>query len=250
MQPDGGDHVVAFGSTCTTKRNQQRTVVFIHVCTINTWETILESLLLDLQVSGLLDIVETVTCSFVGNVPQQLPDFLKHDKVQVVHCGTSIQSFERPTLLALQKFATANSDYRILYLHTKGVTRSSNPALAARVRDWVSVMIYFLVYKFREALHALSVHDVVGVNFLKSDVHPAHFSGNFWWSKSAHLRHLACEIGHKYNDPELWVMSKQGHGTVCAELFRTGVNHYHVRFPPDLYVATVTSTRTHVVNCV
>ena len=54
-------------------------------------------------------------------------------------------------------------------------------------------------------LNLLNYYDCVGINLR---FYPnIHFSGNFWWSKSEHIKQLK-QIDNNYLSPEMFICSK------------------------------------------
>jgi len=85
-------------------------------------------------------------------------------------------------------------DMDILYLHSKGITAVKNALergnvdLYKKYHYWRQYMNWGVIENWNLCLNALQYDDVSGVGFLTK---PAkHFCGNFWWTKSEHLRTL------------------------------------------------------------
>jgi len=90
-------------------------------------------------------------------------------------------------------------------------------------------MSYFNIFKNEECLKNLDTNHAVGVNLHSS---PLHFSGNFWWSKSEHIRKLGPCNYETYNSPEFWITRVKGE---YKELWNSGVNHYFQRYEEHNY---------------
>ena len=214
--------------------------IYIHICTIGHWDLVLDRLFVSIRSSGLYDIVAGIRCCVLGNEIEAAVSLLSRDtKVRVVKTNRDVMLYERITLNALYDDASQD-DFYALYIHTKGVTRPIN---YGPVSDWTTYLTYFNVEKFQKALDLLETHDVVGVNL--QDEPKLHFSGNFWWTKSSHLKTLEREIGSGYTDPEFWICSRVGKASYVS-MFNTGVNHYHVPYSPDKYVGI--SQPLHIVS--
>lgn len=105
---------------------------------------------------------------------------------------------ETETLFALKDFCKNNLDYKILYIHTKGVTKESLTG-----ESWRLMMEYFVIDKWNMCVEYLDNYDAVGSN-LKilgpttwSDGRQSwekagtkHFVGNFWWANSSYINQL------------------------------------------------------------
>jgi hypothetical protein len=76
-------------------------------------------------------------------------------------------------------------DIDVLYIHGKGVISSSAP-----VANWRDILHHYLITKWPAAVANLAHSDVVGVKDATTEVDKLITSGNFWWSKSSHIRNL------------------------------------------------------------
>lgn len=203
------------------------TYVYIHVCCINNWKEIFGKLISDIKESGLYDKVKAIRCMILSQKEDLDNEHLTNDpKIEILGISSNLSLYESVTINRLYNDALSE-DFNVLYLHTKGVRHNcKNPC----VTDWVTYLSYFNIYKHDICLEMLKEYDTVGVNLLE----PLHYSGNFWWSKSEHIRKLG-ECKHvNYNSPEFWVTSVKG---VHKELWNSGVNHYYDRYTPDKYIS-------------
>jgi hypothetical protein len=73
---------------------------------------------------------------------------------------------------------------KILYIHTKGVTSNNNEC----INDWRKYMLYFNVVQHEQASKELENYDTYGVDLVTEPT--KHYSGNFWWSNSNHIKKL------------------------------------------------------------
>ena len=129
-------------------------------------------------------------------------------------------------------------DDRILYIHTKGVTRYNTsiftvencdidiPNLYKNICQRRDLMEFFLIKKYEVCLKILDDYnvDTVGINICDS---PLHYSGNFWWTTGRYLHSL------RYDEPktENWILGKYG---TYISLFQSpfvGGKHYYNDFP-------------------
>ena len=87
---------------------------------------------------------------------------------------------------------------QVLYFHAKGVT-SLQRNLDKNDKDfgydiltnnyhWRKFLDWGMIEKHETCLHLLKEKDVVGVNFSNWPVN--HFSGNYWWATSEHIKKL------------------------------------------------------------
>jgi len=78
-------------------------------------------------------------------------------------------------------------------------------------------------------LNELNHCDAVGVNLQeKENDYPLHYSGNFWWSKSSHIRKLREINDNFYNSSEFWITSTNG---IYKSLWNSNTHHYNEPYP-------------------
>ena len=105
---------------------------------------------------------------------------------------------ETETLMSLKDFASENTDYKILYLHTKGASKGTLNSQSYRL-----MMEYFVIDKWKECVEYLNEYDCVGQTWIvngdtvwsNGEVTPntkniGHFSGNFWWANASYINRL------------------------------------------------------------
>ena len=199
--------------------------IYLHICCIHNWEEVFTKLLNDIKRSGLYDKIEKIRCAVLTE--KGVSDELFQDpKIELLGVHRNLNLYEQATLHPLYEHAQQEEFY-VLYLHTKGVRHNNtNPCII----DWVNYLSYFNIEKHETCIQGLETHDTVGVNLQNDPC--VHYSGNFWWSKSSHIRTLQkCEYTC-YNSPEFWVTSVPGK---FLNLASSNVNHYNQRYPPSLY---------------
>lgn len=107
---------------------------------------------------------------------------------------------EGDTLESLHTFAVQNPGWKILYTHSKGVTKP----VYEEVKGWTDFLFSEVVDKREKYLNALSevgaagplprssaykCPECFGVEGILGEYFP-HFSGNFWWATSEHIAEL------------------------------------------------------------
>jgi len=199
--------------------------IYIHICIKGTWLDILTNIITNIKKSGLYDIIDKIKCFILGNL-NKIPDIFNDEKIIIVKQDPNIQLYERFTLNNLYNDCLKEEFY-VLYLHTKGIQWPNSQ----QVKDWVEYLIYFNMFKKKEIIDFLENYDTVGVNLQPGP----HYSGNFWWSKSSHIKTLNKNIGSNYTDPEFWVTSKKG-GKYLS-LYLSGINHYNTTYPKEKYIS-------------
>ena len=206
--------------------------VFYHVCaTGDAALDVVRDQACKLLWSGVYDAAAALDAYVCGPATRRAAELLRSmGSKWRVHERPADASFERLTLLEARR-ACAPGD-RVLYLHSKGVTRAGDQA--ACVRDWRDVLELACVKEWRACVTLLDVFDAVGANGRAAAAGvPRHFSGNFWWATGAHLKRLPPEIGPGYVDPEMWVGREGRLWSVLdtCDLEPGGVNHYETRCP-------------------
>jgi len=236
-----------------------RNVVFIHSTILegsSTGTDILESILRDISSSGLLEEADRVfVINFGLFVPSRL--FSMFPTVVFVHGGSDSARFEIPTLQIVHyfsrlsrfvrdKFGVINSGteipYRLLYLHTKGVSARSE---IVPVRDWRRYMSHFSISNHRKCYTILNSreYDALGVDLIRTPLYPWqddyeenwHFSGNYWWALVdyvAELPRLSVNRNLKY-DAEFWIGSSES--ARLMSLHNSGISHYKHAYPIEKY---------------
>jgi hypothetical protein len=112
----------------------------------------------------------------------------------------NINYYELKTLdLMYDKVCSDISDEYYLYIHTKGVTRindnkDNNVGYSYKnVENWRNIMEHFNIEQWRTCIENLKLYDLVGCNYFPINYIPgipAHYSGNFWWSKTSYIKKL------------------------------------------------------------
>ena len=205
----------------------KKTYIYIHVCCINNWMEVFDTLILDIKKSGLYNKIHEIRCNILTETRDNF-SFFNHDKIKIIGTSSNLNAYETSTLRLLYQHSLLE-DFNVLYLHTKGI-RHNNTNI--NITDWVKYLSYFNIYKHDICINQLSNFDAVGVN-LQNEPH-FHYSGNFWWSKSKYIKKLSLPIQHEYNSPEFWI-TKTKIGNYLS-LWKSNINHYCHRYTEDKYI--------------
>lgn len=161
--------------------------IFYHIYQINHWENLFEQQIISMQQSGVYDAASHIHFGINGNLP--LPYNLI--KVKSIKRNSNVNS-EADTLADLHKFCVKNSGYKVLYIHTKGV---SYPKDHPGQTSWLTYLDYFNVKRWVECVKLLNNFDCVGTDWTTKhpdeniDV-PPHYSGNIWWANADYISKL------------------------------------------------------------
>ncbi len=209
-------------NTITEKIHEDGVVCFLHSCTFNNNTAILRGII-DMLTSKEYDIFDRIYVTNFGN-----PVACSNEKVTIINWYNNGKQFEKPSLNLLHHFSKLN-ECKILYLHTKGVTHNGN--MSQVIADWRNYMLYFLVEQGKDCIKILDKYDIVGVNY-QEEPHK-HYSGNFWWSNSKHIKLLEPIASTVRHDCEWWIMTKDNENYIS--LFNTGLDHYRTIYPREKY---------------
>ncbi len=142
--------------------------------------------------------------------------------------------YERFTLLSIFDYIKPND--KLLYIHTKGVTKPYDYG----DYDWRCYMEYFTICKWRECIQLLDSYDLVSANYVDNpgEEHKPHFSGNIWWSRGSHYLRLPREIDDNFVSPEFHVC-KCDPSIYCIHSLRSMVERipcYGKPYPFSLFI--------------
>ena len=143
-------------------------------------------------------------------------------------------------------------DFYVLYIHTKGVKRYIEDDHKYQcISDWVDSLLYFNIQKHGSMMDALNEFDISGIGLItwvppeergkgeeKRKTLPSPgdqpiFDGNFWWSKSEHIRKLNPVLNIGYTGPELWIT--QLYESKLISLWNSEKDHYHENYDSTEY---------------
>ena len=198
-------------------------ICFLHSCTLtNTGTHILDELYDEIKTSGLLDELDYLVVNNIGIKLDK--NHFKNDKVKVINYSEESNLFEIPTLVKVLRFSKTHPDCKLLYLHTKGISRNSQS-----VTDWTKYLSYFMITKHKDCLLHLDKYDAVGCNYtLKPH---KHFSGNFWWANTNYIKTIDGILMEKY-DAEWWILSNTNK---FYTIHNSNVDHYYFPYPREKY---------------
>lgn len=179
--------------------------IYYHICCIGDWKNIVTKTFTDIKNSGLYNLIDKIRCVILdASGESDFFELFNDPKIQIILKSPILELRERVTINKIYE-ASLKENFYVLYLHSKGVTRSGEkgpPVLA-----WAEYMKYFTITLHKKCIEFLGKYDAVGVNLVS--IPSPHFSGNFWWSKSAYLRNKReCteeDVKKEIIMPELWI---------------------------------------------
>lgn len=140
--------------------------------------------------------------------------------------------YEGTTLHEVYKFAQTE-DAKILYIHNKGTIELTEMSIA-----WREILNHFCITEWNKRIKELDNFDVIGVADSHVNTENKILSGNFWWSKTDHIKKLPPPINSTYLDDvnlhpqgpsyrysfEKWVTFPTD--TKIHYVYNTKINHY------------------------
>ena len=154
--------------------------VYFHLATIGEYQLIYEELINQVIESGLINKIDNLFTCTVGDGNLNP---IYHDKIKTIKVG-NVQDFEFPTLEKIENDISLTDDnIKILYFNGLGVTGNS-----PYKKSWRNYLSYFNIILHDECIKSLNNYDVCGVDWRTNPI--PHFSGNFWWANSKHLKTL------------------------------------------------------------
>ena len=177
--------------------NQAPLFVVYHISMMGRWEEICDRQFDRILASGLLN--DPMFQKMHVRVLGERDEFEKaerlfeghEDKVSVVYYSENLKLYEYPSTLKVKELAYQHPDSKILYLHSKGVTRPSF------VDEWSMYMEYFLLDHYDRCLWKLDRFAVASADIATRSQDPF-FMGNFWWAAARHVNELPTPL------PEPW----------------------------------------------
>lgn len=155
--------------------------IYFHIATIGEYQKVFDEIYTQLLESNLIGDVEIINLCIVG---QGDLDIQLNEKIKIYQ-DSDANSGEFFTLDKIKYFSdNTKENYRILYIHTKGVTTPNNECIT----DWRKYMTYFNVNQYQKCFDLLDQYDSCGVDLVNDPT--LHYSGNFWWANSSYIKKL------------------------------------------------------------
>jgi hypothetical protein len=237
---------------------KNKIAIFYHVYQANEWKKLYQEQINSLIVSGIYDECDFIHIGINGD--QELPFVL--DKMKIQYNENKI--LEANTLQSLWEFCIKNTDYRVMYFHTKGITRTSEYNCSITTNAWRIYLEYFVIHKWKKCIKDLNEYDCVGAEwsdqtkFTNSESEESeygispHYSGNFWWANASYIQGL--DIGYIYNEEmgrtrwksELWIGTKNPKFKSYHKVYSSigDISLYDFIYSPDKYMDKPENTET------
>lgn len=228
--------------------NNKKINIYINVAITGNVNYVLADLINSIIKSGLYSACNQIYLILNGDI-RNISLNLSIPKAKMVFANQDISKCEFPALDKIWQDCQ-EEDITVLYLHTKGVTKPGNQM----VKDWTDYLTHFNVIKWQDRFFELEEFECTGVNLggNPEDINdrpetwgygkaPLHYSGNFWWSKSSHIKNLPEPYKWLPDDnylkwrvmAEMWLCQISDSKYNCA--WHSNVNHYNENYPKSKY---------------
>lgn len=163
--------------------------IFFHVACMNYFGDVKNELIAAVRAACLEDAADEIHVNLAGKCR-----VLIDGKWRANVTRSDLSEFEFPTLGNL--WDNAKPDDKILYIHTKGVSHTTEPAKTS-CANWRRYMTWGVIERWRECVDALNENDLAGVLYVDSPRWGARcgsqqfFAGNFWWARGDYIKRLA-----------------------------------------------------------
>ena len=156
-------------------------VIYFHIATIGKYQEIFDEIYSQIVKSNLINEVEIINLCIVGGGKLEV---CFNEKIKIYR-DLYVETGEFFTLNLIKQFSeSTEQNFKILYIHTKGVTTPDNLC----IDDWRQYMTYFNVNQYQKCFDVLEEYDSCGVDLVSEPT--IHYSGNFWWANSSYIKRL------------------------------------------------------------
>lgn len=171
-------------------------------------DAVLFHILDTLKTCGLLKKLKYLCIVNTGNLLDNIKQIESlYAPAKVIQYSRNTMEFENVSIRMLYTFAKMNPAYKILYLHTKGVSYHPTHVFYPGVQSWNNYMMHCLIERFTHCLSLLNIYDTVGCNYRENENgNPHHYSGNFWWANASYIETLSIDYLKDKYDPEFWLL--------------------------------------------
>ena len=187
--------------------------IVYHSYCINDFSSTLMRKIKKLRVSGLFDACENFYI-VTSKAQDRHMDFFEDvksssNKIKIIHLEDTPIGNECDTFNWMRRNFEEIEDRAIFYSHSKGVSYT-DPNTRNKIENWVRYLDLYNIKHWQTHVRNLNSYDTSGC-FMIQD--PPHYSGNFWWTKSSHLRKLPLLDNNNtpyLNRGEFWLGSLPG----------------------------------------
>jgi len=159
--------------------------VYFHIAAMNYYKQVVNETFDLMRSTELYDAADKIYVNFAHDEHCRI----RLPKKAELISRSFLAEYEFPALRMVKKHTEPGD--RVLYLHTKGVSRKNDKA-----KNWRDYLLWGNVERWRENVDALDNHDLSGVLFVnapfwKNRVGASRFyAGNFWWARGDYIDKL------------------------------------------------------------
>jgi hypothetical protein len=221
--------------------------VVYHIYCVNDWKETASEQLNRLVSSGLYDKADKLFATIINQMnvltepmvsDKEVSEFFsKYPKFELSY---GVNYYEYAGLKKVYDICIEN-DCKVLYFHAKGVSNKYrrydkqeeiSKTKVESIKSWREVLESFLIDNWRDCVDKLDNYDNVGVT-----CDNGWFWGNFWWSKSNHIRtkeEPLCHVGRWYY--EAWLNERSN--AKNYEYYKFTINPYRCVVSKKYYDGT------------
>ena len=159
-----------------------------------------------MDINHFLDKVEFVFINNIGDPLHEAEFKSINTKFIVENYSIQLDLFENCTIRQTHAFCKIHPDFKVLYMHTKGVTYETSHPFYAGIQSWINYFMFCLIENADICTDYLEIYDTVGANYQKDSENPHHYSGNFWWANASYLNTLDVSTLRDKYDAEFWIL--------------------------------------------
>jgi hypothetical protein len=208
-----------------------------HAFLTGNWKNVIKQQIGRIVGSGLYSQVDLffMTVNKQDTPEEELTELLKdYDKIKFEFSENNFAEY--PGIKKVKEIADIY-DTKILYLHTKGVsndwldfaTRQRSDEKTENINFWKEALEFFVIDKWKDCVSLLKEYDNVGLS-----CNSGWYWGNFWWSKSEHIRKTSpVEIWGRW-DYEAW-LNRGVSNPKNYEFYHLGFDPYITKLLPSFY---------------
>lgn len=206
---------------------------YLHTPELYGWQSVFANAVERMASSGMIQAVDEINICVNGNYATMAdvldPLVVLCNKFRILQINLDASKHEWPTINRIKQDVDSSLRRDIIgYAHLKGLS----PAVYAKSStiDWRNYLFYWTIERWRDHVQAIEDgYDTSGVNWLEKP--QPHYSGNFWWAASGHLRALT-----KLDDPATikW-------GTPSRYLTDTLLDPGNFRFENEAWIGSRTA---------
>lgn len=218
-------------------------VIVYHAFLVGNWKELIIEQLSRVVKSGLYDQCD-LFCMTVNkqNTPEEELIELLKDYEKINFEFSESNQAEYLGIRKVREIGNSYDDAKILYFHTKGVsnvwedykTKQESQEKIENIKLWRDSLEYFVIDRWEECTHLLDEYDTVGLT-----CNGGWYWGNFWWTKSQHVRKTK-EVGiwdrWAYEAWLNWDVSNPKN----YEFYHLGFSPYISKLLPSLYNGELT----------